>query len=1344
MTPELLTLSTTMTDELCKPDSRSRLGEAEFSQPCCTAVQLALVDMLCDWGLQPQKVVGHSSGEIAGAYASGAISADDAIRIAYYRGLVAKDLAVMNDATMSKGGMAAIGLGHEDVTPFLKPGVMIACENSPSSVTLSGDLDALVRVMESIKSSHHDTLVRQLRVDCAYHSHHMKRVASRYRVMLGGIEYRHPTVPFYSSVTAGLLEESTPLDADYWTRNLTSPVLFSQAVSQVVKENNGTAASSHNVFLEVGPHPALAGPLRQNFRANSSSSIHYSQTLIRNQSASASLLATAGTLFQQGVPLDFTKIVGTGRVLVDLPIYPWQRSGIYWSESRISKAWRLREHAHHDILGSQVGEIGGAHPTWRNLLSLDDVPWLRDHKVGEEIIFPGAAYVAMAGEVIRQLTGATDFTVREVTIGNALSMHEATSAEIITTAKPVRVTTSLESPWYEFSISSLRNDAWVKHAFGQVRAGSSYTEPNPEIRSLQREVDSRKWYSVMRRAGLFYEGKFHGLENITAAVTSHQAVAQVENETEVNGSRYSLSPSTIDCAFQLFSVAAFQGLSRLFSSLAVPTFIGELYIKSATGKMTVSADAKATRRGAVHGNAVGVMDGQVVLRLKDLRLFPLDQSADSRGDDPHAAVEFVWRPDINLIDNTLLMKWRAGSINITQIYGLLIDKMSLACMVESSVQLEGHKPAQDYLRKYRTWLGTMRQKAVANTYPNVKCGPEITAMSSEDRVAMIEDIYHTLKSTPAWAIVTATYRIFGACKDIFKGETNPLSMLLADGTLSGIYDDLGRVTDITDLFVLAAHYKPKLRILEVGAGTGGTTNIILPILQSKYGERMYYSYTYTDISTGFFVAAKNRFKDYNAITYQAFDITADPIEQGFEPHSYDVIVASNVLHATPRITESLKNLHQLLAPGGRLYIQELNPRTKWTNYIMGTLPGWWLGEADGRRDEPYLSPEDWDARLRDAGFEGVHALHLDQDTANMIAMPVRRVLRERKITLLCLDSTSRHVTNVQRALQAKGVTVDLYQFGCESTPVAGQDILAVMDIERPFFHDMTEVDYESFKGLLAEVQGAAGILWVTGAAQVKCRDPRYGVALGLARTLRNETEIEIGTLELDRFDEMAWDALAGVLAEFQSRPLRDDPVASEFKPNLEWAFADGMVHVGRFHWTSVNKELVALGAIGSVRKLDFSKRGLLSSLYWRQYEPPVSLIGNMVTIQTRAVGLNFKDVLVAMGIVEGQPAKGCDDDGLGCESAGIVEKVGPEVKGLVPGDRVMAFGAGTLTTALTTFEPMCVKIPKALSFDEAATMAAVYVTVIHSLIDKAQLETGQSVLIHSACGGVGIAAIQVR
>lgn len=1313
-------------DELLKPQEQSRLPIAEFSQPCCTALQIALVDMLKTWGIEPSAVVGHSSGEIAAAYASGAISAADAIKVAYYRGLAAK---IRSKLVSEKGGMAAIGLGRQDVTPYLQLGVIVGCENSPSSVTLSGDEDKLTLVMEKVKTDHPSVLVRKLRVDCAYHSHHMEAVASQYLAMLGDVPAKAPTVPFYSSVTMKQIDEAISLDASYWAQNLTSPVRFSQAVSELVK------SVSQPLFLEVGPHSALAGPLRQILKADGGSAVTYASTQVRDNDSRSSMLAAAGRLFQHGINIDFSAITSEGRTLTDLPTYPWQRSGNYWAESRISKAWRFREHAHHDILGSQVGEVGGACPTWRNLLRLSDVPWIRDHKVGKDIVFPGAGYVAMAGEAIRQLTGSTDYTVREVSITNALVMHDGAAAtETIATVKPARLTNRLDSAWYDFTISSLRNDIWVKHAFGQVRPGSNYVQEKAEIQTLQRDVDAAKWYSVMKRAGLNYDGRFRGLSNISADVTQHRAVGHITNQVEDNESPYAQHPSTMDSIFQLFSVAAFKGLSRLFSSLALPTFIGELYVKPTSGELVVQTEAKITHRGAFSGEAVGVSGDSTVFRLNNIRFFPMQDAEDARGPDPHAAVEMVWRPDINLVDNAALMRPPADSSREKMLsYRDLADRMALACMVETSERVRGLEPTEEHWHKYRAWLDKTRSQALEGTYANVPECRQIAEMSSDDRMKLIEDTFERVRNTEAWPVVTALYRIVHSCKDLFSGETTGFSILMDGDVLGNIYD-MGRITDIGDFFDLAAHYKGNLRILEIGAGTGGTTNAILPVLKSSYGERLYSSYTYTDISSGFFVHAKDRFNAYEAIDYKVLDITTDPLEQGFQPNSYDIIVASNVLHATPWLTETLKNVHKLLTPTGRLFMQELSPSTKWPNFIMGVFPGWWLGEEDGRADEPYLYPEDWEHRLRDAGFGGIHALHMDSYiNANMIAMPKAADVPSRRVSLLYLDSAEGNVRGIQSALEEAGYTVDLCRLG--DTPPPNQDVVAVLDVEKPFFHDVSEKEFSEFKSLVSSVHGS-GILWVTGAAQIECVDPRYSLALGVARTARTELELDFATLELEEFNKSAWAAVASVLTEFQSRSDDD-----ELRPNLEWAFADGTVQVGRFHWTSVNKELDGFGAVGRARKLDLGTRGLLSSLHWKPYTPPEP-VGESVQVRVHAVGLNFKDVLIAMGIVDGQ---GIDDDGLGCEGAGIVEKVGPEVKHLSPGDRVLVFSAsvGAFATSVTLPGQMCVRIPDKLSFEDGATMAVVYGTAIYSLIDKAQLEKGQSVLIHSACGGVGIAAIHI-
>ena len=149
--------------ELLKSTENSILDRADLAQPISTALQIALVDAMAYLDVRPSAVVGHSSGEIAAAYACGIISRRTAMAIAYYRGYVTKD-------SLSTGRMAAVGLGAEEVAAYLVAGVVVACDNSPSSTTLSGESTKLDSVLSTIRRQKPDTLVRKLKVDMAYHS----------------------------------------------------------------------------------------------------------------------------------------------------------------------------------------------------------------------------------------------------------------------------------------------------------------------------------------------------------------------------------------------------------------------------------------------------------------------------------------------------------------------------------------------------------------------------------------------------------------------------------------------------------------------------------------------------------------------------------------------------------------------------------------------------------------------------------------------------------------------------------------------------------------------------------------------------------------------------------------------------------------------------------------------------------------------------------------------------------------------------------------------------------------------------------------------------------------------
>jgi acyl transferase domain-containing protein len=320
--------SWTIADELSKPQTDSRLDEAEISQPLCTALQIAVVGLLRSWGMSPAAVIGHSSGELAAAYASGAITAAEAVTAAYYRGLVTKQQA-------RPGAMAAVGLGRKDVARLLTDAVTIACENSPENTTISGDADQIDIVVEKIKQSHPDVLARRLRVDKAYHSHHMTAVGAEYQALLDPhLSGSRPAVPFYSTVLNAVVTDKGALDASYWRRNLESPVLFNTAMAKLLSDR-----PANNLFLEIGPHSALAGPLRQIFRQHQPDAV-YVPTLVRGQDDTANVLAAAGNLFVQGLAVDVEAIVGGGRTLADLPAYPWNHeTRVVLDEGRLSKEW---------------------------------------------------------------------------------------------------------------------------------------------------------------------------------------------------------------------------------------------------------------------------------------------------------------------------------------------------------------------------------------------------------------------------------------------------------------------------------------------------------------------------------------------------------------------------------------------------------------------------------------------------------------------------------------------------------------------------------------------------------------------------------------------------------------------------------------------------------------------------------------------------------------------------------------------------------------------------------------------------------------------------------------------
>nr|QIX11475.1 polyketide synthase [Cladonia metacorallifera]UUR48181.1 polyketide synthase 28 [Cladonia metacorallifera] len=456
----------------------TNIHQASFSQPLCTIIQVALVDLLDSWGIKPMAVVGHSSGEMAAAYCAGALSRESAWKLAYYRG----------QFRPQDGSMMAVGLSGTAIQPYLKlPSkgrVVLACVNSPRSLTLSGDTSGIDELCEVFNQE--GIFARKLKVDTAYHSHHMQMVADRYLSAIKDVsplpKKAKDSVKMFSSVTCNLVEQSA-MGPEYWVENLVSTVRFSKAVQALHQYSPGKQRRRQkttgfvDTWLEIGPHSAMREPVKQILARPD---IAYDSVLQKENNAPITAMQAAGQLWVLGYPVKIfavnTLSKPTGKappILIDLPPYARNHSGRYWFEPNLSMAHRFRKHARHDLLGAPLETSDK--PTWRHFLRMPENPWMEDHKVQLGIPYSSAGMVAMAVQGAHQLAYDASKTVsayelRNVYIETALMIPSSDDGiEVLLQFTP-SITAQQHTMVHDFSIVSRgpAEHVWAKNCSGQI------------------------------------------------------------------------------------------------------------------------------------------------------------------------------------------------------------------------------------------------------------------------------------------------------------------------------------------------------------------------------------------------------------------------------------------------------------------------------------------------------------------------------------------------------------------------------------------------------------------------------------------------------------------------------------------------------------------------------------------------------------------------------------------------------------------------------------------------------------------------------------------------------------
>ncbi|KAF7549858.1 hypothetical protein G7Z17_g6123 [Cylindrodendrum hubeiense] len=678
--------------ELHKTKETSLLGETLYSQTICTALQLAIIDLLECWGIKPNAVVGHSSGEMGASYAAGILSFENALIAAYYRG---RYMSASNEDGVP-GGMMAVGLPENECLEELKPyagRLNIAAVNSPSTMTVSGDEDAILELKE--KLTERKVFVRQLIVKQAFHSHHMFPLAPAYENALKankGFKTQEPKCRMFSSVTARLADPEN-MNASYWASNMVQAVRFSDALTGILLDEQDD--QNVDILVEIGPHPALKGPSRQTTKALKLD-LPYVASLTRGVPDFEGLLSMAGTLFSLGYPVDLVAAnqnlsrdtdgslvaSSTGAKLSGLPTYSWDHRR-YWSETRVIRDHRQRPFRH-SVLGHRVPGSVNKHPLFRNYLRISELPWLNEHVVEGKIVFPGAGYITMAIEAVYRTDSVDEIkmiNLKDIVVKNALLIPNTDEGvEVLLELKPVTLSAKSHSEtWYEFNVFSYdENSNCTSHCHGTISlergsagpveysASSSTQSMLSDLRTkTNRSMPAGTFYKNMADLGLGYGDKFRLLKgNIESGLGF--AVSDLIYDPSVlpsaPGDETIMHPTLLDSFFHVIFHAVEQRLGRPLDEPYVPTFLKTLRIsgnfvnwRSSTDVMdflVASFTKLPSPRVAINDLLMRNRDGDLMMEINGLEVTALGREA-PEGQGPRTLFyRQRWQPCFEMLSNT--------------------------------------------------------------------------------------------------------------------------------------------------------------------------------------------------------------------------------------------------------------------------------------------------------------------------------------------------------------------------------------------------------------------------------------------------------------------------------------------------------------------------------------------------------------------------------------------------------------------------------------------------------------------------------------------------------------------
>ena len=1297
--------------------------------------------------------------------------------------------------------MLAVALSVAGIKPYLEKlramskncNLLISCVNSPVSITISGEECHVEKLSKMLKAD--GIFARRLNVAVAYHSPQMEQISEDCLKAFAGLKAADPQceTQFISSVTGSLLAKEECLEARYWVSNLTSPVLFSQAIGRLCRDppsalHKKLDGSHRNAIVvdflvEIGPHAALRLPIQETLSSiPGKQKITYRSALYREKPATVTVLELMGELHSRGSSINLRHIndpdlaFSKHRIsLVDSPSYPFDHTTRYWSESPLNRNYRLRPYGSVELLGNRSKDWNPLEPQWRCCVRTSEMPWLLHHRLSNKAIYPASAMLVMAiegvAQLFRQQKALSGFTLRKVHFDAAIAVEtDNTDLETrLCLKQPEYIPKDL--CYWNFSVFSVSGDKWTRNCNGTIQAHfrdeESFFKSEKECRHyrLRWETTSKVCHQKVEPSGVYEMFKEYGFQYGTAfqGITAIKYIESGTAMTQLDLSKplevlpaykdYIVHPASLDSLMQLALLGYSKGGSREIPTQAI-TAIEKLEIAAAGLQPNANQVAALatfeheTRRNKFYSAfAISEDKKKVCIALKGLKTTVIaSQTKKPTTVERQSWYEIQSHADVTTIPTKTISKWLESACGPDvrgpkDFFRSLQSYLSLQMRrIKHDVRRDTLALSMPHLSNYLEWVDWQLSKT-------------LNLDSALDEQALRKQVADQgLLGNFFLTIADNVMNVLQAKQDIVQllFETNLVEQFYEQQSFGSIY-----YQKLISYLRALSHKHPDLNILEVGAGTGSFTQHVLVALSSDGidNNHRFNNYCFTDISGAFFQKARERFATYaHRMAFKVFDVESDPINQDLQEGTYDIVSASNVLHVTKDLGKTLQRLRRLLKKGRKLILHEIvRPESIAMGFVFGLLPGWWPSFEDERTMSPIISEVTWDDLMRRNGFSGAdftlhdyadHDAHLMSIMCTTAVESQEMIDNHQKMTIAidgdsCLQKRSAEILkerfNPRNNLEVQIVHLD----HCQSFYTS--DLLVTLfDMEAAILSRLSQRTFEALKTLLAS---ASNILWTHGGSK-NSADPAFGMLNGFAQVFRIENpKSSLATFALESTSKALADRFQLLVSA-----IHQGLQPGGFNQFEDYRVVDGVLHFNRICQSAslrdsikekLCKQKLTPCLLSAARpfKISVQQADLLPSLRIDASEGHSNCLkDDEVEVEVRAMGLNQVDAFTILNDTSAA--------GFGQAVAGTIVAAGIKAP-FLPGDRVCAYNTNGLSSSILVHHKFVARIHETMSFQMASTLSREYVFAEYLLQQLGNLRGDSTVLIHSGCSRVACALLDI-